>query len=170
MFQKYILIDDVSYTEQDSYLKLLATLNLSELSFNEEELIDRFIANIRWIDNIEVFTELEKIFPTTYRDTINEDYFIEKVSEVIQDEIENTEDSDTYDLIQKVENLENKFSIDYSHEISDLKQKEEDYNGYIESQIDSYIEDRRDFNEPEELNMQEETRIINQIFNSLLDE
>lgn len=170
VFQKYILIDDVSYTEQDSYLKLLATLNLSELSFNEEELIDRFIANIRWIDNIEVFTELEKIFPTTYRDTINEDYFIEKVSEVIQDEIENTEDSDTYDLIQKVENLENKFSIDYSHEISDLKQKEEDYNGYIESQIDSYIEDRRDFNEPEELNMQEETRIINQIFNSLLDE
>ncbi len=169
-FQELILIDEISYTEQDYYIKLLSILDLSNLSFNEEELMDKFILNIKWIDNIEVFTKIEEIFPTTFRDTINDDYFIEKVTEVIQEEIGNTEDSDTYDLIGKIENIETKFDFDYQNEISDLKQKEEEYNGYIESQIDSYIEDRRDFNEPEELDIKEETEIINQIFNSLINE
>lgn len=169
-FQEVILIDEISYTEQDYYVKLLSTLDLSNLSFNEEELMDKFIANVKWIDNIEVFAKMEEIFPATYSDTINNDIFIKKITEVVQEEISNTEDSDSNDLIGKIENIESRFSIDYQNEIRDLKQKEEEYNGYIESQIDSYIEDRRDFNEPEELSIKEETEVINQIFNSLIDE
>lgn len=169
-FQELILINEISYTEQDYYVKLLSELDLSILSFNEEQLINKFISNLNWIDNIEVFSRLNKIFPTTYMESINDESFIEKVTDVIQEEVSNTEDSDTYDIIEKIENIESKFSIDYQEEIQELKQKGEDYDEYIESQIDSYIEDRRDFNEPENLSHIEETEMINQIFNSLINE
>ena len=169
-FQENILLNEISYTEQDYYLKLLSLLDLSKLSFNEEELIDRFISNIKWIDNIEVFAKLEEIFPVTFKDTINDDFFIEKVTEVIQGEIEEVEDSNTYDLIGKLENIENKFSFDFWNEIQELKKKGENYDGYIESQIESYIEDRREFDSSVELSKTEELEIINQIFNSLIDE
>jgi hypothetical protein len=169
-FQERILIDDYSYTEQYAYISLLKILDLTKLTYNEEQLIDKFLENIRWLDNFDTFSELESIFPTTYKDTISDNSFKVKVSEVVNYEIKSVEDSDINDLILKIESVESKYSVDYVDEVEKLKEKEAKYNAYLESQVDSYIDDHRDSDEPKGLSDQEETEAINQIFNSLLDD
>lgn len=169
-FQERILMDDYSYTEQSAYISLLKILDLTKLTYNEEQLIDKFLENIQWLDNFDTFSELESIFPTTYRDTISDSSFKVKVSEVVNDEIKSVDDSDINDLISKIESVESKYSVDYVDEVEKLKEKEAEYDAYLESQVDSYIDDHRDSDEPKGLSDQEETEAINQIFNSLLDD
>lgn len=169
-FQELILIDDYSYTEQSAYISLLKILDLTKLKYNEEQLIDKFLENIIWLDNFDIFSELESIFPTTYKDTISDSSFKAKVSEVVSDEIKSVDDSDINDLISKIESVESKYSVDYVDEVEKLKEKEAEYDEYLESQVDSYIDDQRESDEPRGLSDQEETEVINQIFNSLLDD
>lgn len=169
-FQERILMDDYSYTEQSAYIRLLKILDLTKLTYNEEHLIDKFLENIQWLDNFDTFSELESIFPTTYKDIISDSSFKVKVSEVVNDEIKSVDDSDINDLISKIESVESKYSVDYVDEVEKLKEKEAEYDAYLESQVDSYIDDHRDSDEPKGLSDQEETEAINQIFNSLLDD
>lgn len=169
-FQEIILLDELSYSEQNSYIELLTSLDHLKLTYKEDELFNKFISNIKWIENIDEFVELEKIFPTTYKSITTGESFLSKLTEVINDEINSVEDSDIYELIHKIESIEQKFTIDFQDKINELKQKEEEYNDYLESQIDSYIDEHRDYNEPEDLSEVEETEIITQIFNSLLDD
>lgn len=169
-FQENILLDEYSYTEQSAYISLLKILDLKKLSFNEEQLIDKFLENIQWLDNFKIFSEFESIFPTTYRDTISESTFKVKVNEVVGGEIKSVDGSDINDLISKIESVKSKYTINYPDEIEKLREKEADYEAYLESQADSYIEDRRDSDEPKGLSDAEETEVINQIFNSLLDD
>jgi len=169
-FQENILIDEYSFMEQSAYISLLKILDLNKLSFSDEQIIDKFIENIQWLTNFDIFSEFETIFPTTYRDTIGDDSFKTKVTEVVEDEIKSVDYSDIIDLISKIESVESKFTITYPEEIEKLREKEADYEAYLESQAESYFEDRRDSDEPKGLSDAEETEVVNQIFNSLLDD
>lgn len=169
-FQENILLKEYSYTEQSAYISLLKILDLGKLNFNEEQLIDKFLENIQWLDNFNIFSEFESIFSTTYRDTISKSSFKEKVNEVLDDEIKNVDDSDINDLISKIESIESKYTIAYPDEIERLRKKEAEYDAYLESKVGDYIEDRRNSDELKNLTGAEETEAINQLFNSLLDD
>jgi len=167
-FQKQIYFNNNTYSEQTAYLKLITNLNLNKLEFNEEQLIDAFIQNIDWIDRFELISEFESLFPTTYKDIIGSMSFKTKINTVVKTEIENLDDSDVYDLRTNLENIETTFNVNLSEEIEELNQKESEYEDYIESQVESYIEERRiEKDEAPEIN---ENVVIGEIFNSLLEE
>lgn len=165
------ILPEVNYSsELSSYIELLKMLDLNKLSFNEEQLIDKFLDNVQWLDNFDLFNEFENIFPITYKAKISDSSFKAKVNEVVGDEMRSVDDSDLTDLISKIESIEINYSINYPDEIEELKEKEGDYAAYIDSQADNYIDDQRDSFEAKGLSDREETEAINQIFNSLLDD
>jgi len=66
-------------------------------------------------------------------------------------------------LISKIESVESKYSVDYVAEVEKLKEKEAEYDAYLESQVDSYIDDQRESDEPRGLSDQEETEVIRKL-------
>jgi len=165
-FQKLIYFNDNAYLEQTAYFRLLSNLELDKLKFNENKLIDSFIKNIDWVDRLEFILEFEAIFPVTFKKTIQSSYFKTKIESVIKIEIENTEDSGAFDLKEELSKIESMFNVNLSEEIDELDQLGTNYEGYIESQLESHIEERKpgrnkDF-------MLNENEVIGEIFKSLL--
>ena len=168
-FQDLVILSEDSYLEQSSYLELLSTLELSKLTFSGKVLIEKYIDNIGWIDNIQIFSKIGKIFPSDYQTIVENKTFIDKVSTVVESEIDSVEDSDIHGLIDKIKSLETLFAIDYSTEIEDLQKREIKYNDFLESEIESYIDNQRESDEAKGLSEQEENVIIYKIFNSLVE-
>jgi hypothetical protein len=69
-------------------------------------------------------------------------------------------------LRNQIESFENLYNLDLSDYIAELGERINDYNGYIESQSDSYIEDEIDRIGDKEL---DEGDIIEEIFKSLAE-
>ncbi|MBL0294148.1 MAG: hypothetical protein IPQ04_07740 [Saprospiraceae bacterium] len=145
----------------------MSAIDIKDLDFNEEQLIDSFLNEIHWLDNLDLFSSLEQHFPTTYRDTVNDISFSEKIEKVVKEEIERVEDSDMDNLKSQIESIEAQYNLDLSEYVTDLEKKISDYNDYIDSQVDSYIEDRIDKMEDKEF---DEEDLIEEIFKSLADE
>lgn len=165
-FKELIYLNDYSYSEQSAYIKLLSTLNIKDINFSEEQLIDAFLSKIYWLANLDLFSKLEQHFPKTYRNTVNDTSFTEKIEKVVKEEIEQVEDSDMESLKNQIETIEDKYNLDLSEYVTDLQNKIYDYNEYLDSQVDSYIEDRIDKMEDKEL---KEEDLIEEIFKSLVD-
>jgi len=163
-FKELIYLKDISYSEQSAYISLLSTLNIKDIDFNEEQLIDSFLNEIHWLDNLDLFSRLEQHFPTTYRDTVNDISFSEKIEKVVKEEIERVEDSDMDSLKSQIESIEAKYNLNFSEYVTELGKKISDYNDYIDSQVDTYIEDGIDKMEAKEFN---EEDLIEEIFKSL---
>jgi hypothetical protein len=166
-FKELIYLKDLSYSEQSAYISLLSNLNIKDIDFNEELLIDSFLNEIRWLDNLELFSKLEQHFPTTYKDTVNDSSFSEKIEKLVKEEIERIEDSDMENLKSKIESIESEFNLDLNEYVTELGKKISDFNDYIDSQVESYIEDGFDKMEDKEFN---EEILIEEIFKSLADE
>ena len=166
-FKELIYLKDLSYSEQSAYISLLSTLNIKDIDFNEEQLIDSFLNEIRWLDNLELFSKLEQHFPTTYQDTVNDSSFSEKIEKLVKEEIERVEDSDMENLKSQIESIESEFNLDLNEYVTELGKKISDFNDYIDSQVESYIEDGIDKMEDREFN---EEILIEEIFKSLADE
>lgn len=165
-FETIIYIDDLSYSEQSAYLNLLSTLDNQMIDLNEERLIDTFLEKIYWLDNLELFSQFEMIFPTTFRDTINDRIFREKVEMLVREEIDRVDGSDMDSLKIQIESLESEYKLDLSDYLAELGEKINEYDSYLESRIDSYIEDGIDRFEDREV---DEGEIIEEIFKSLAD-
>lgn len=165
-FETIIYIDDLSYSEQSAYLNLLSTLDNLMTELNEEKLIDTFLEKIYWLDNLELFSQFGMIFPTTFRDTINDRIFIEKVETLVREEIDRVDGSDMDSLKVQIESLESEYKLDLSDYLAELGEKINEYDSYLESRIDSYIEDGIDRFEDREV---DEGEIIEEIFKSLAD-
>nr|WP_321453147.1 restriction endonuclease [uncultured Carboxylicivirga sp.] len=165
-FKSLIYIDDYSYSEQSSYLNLLSDINNQDFEFNEEQLIDSFLDKVYWIDNLDLFSKLSELFPTTYSDTIGDESFNEKVEELVKEEVKNVEDSDMDSLKTEIHSLESIYNLDLHEYSNELSKRIEEYDGYLDSQIDSYIEDRYDRTDYTEYN---DGEIIEEIFKSLAE-
>jgi hypothetical protein len=166
-FKELIYLKDLSYSEQSAYINLLSTLNIQDIDFNEEQLIDSFLNEIHWIDNLKLFSRLEQHFPTTYRDAVNDTSFAEKIEKLVKEEIERVEDSDMDSLKSQIESIESQYNLDLNEYVSELEKKIIEYDAYIDSQVESYIEDGIDKIDDKELN---EDVLIEEIFKSLADE
>ncbi len=164
-FKDIIYLNNLSYSEQSAYINLLSTLNIHDLDLNDERLIDSFLDKIYSLDSIELFLSLEQHFPITFRDTVNDISFLEKIEKVITDEIDRAEDSDMDYIKSQIELIEIKYNFDLSEYVTELEKKISDYNDYIDSQVNSYIEDRID--NIEDKGLIEEDDLIEEIFKSL---
>lgn len=166
-FKGLIYLKDLSYSEQSAYVSLLSSLNFKDIDYNEVQLIDSFLNEIHWIDNLELFSRLEQHFPTTYKDTVNDSAFAEKIEKLVKEEIERVEDSDMDSLKSQIESVESQYNLDLNEYLTELEKRITDYNDYIDSRVDSYIEDGIDKMEDREIN---EEGLIEEIFKSLAGE
>lgn len=166
-FKDLIYLNDLSYSEQSAYLSLLSALNIEEININEKKLIDSFLNEIYWLDNLELFSKLEQHFPKTYKDTVDDTSFSEKIEKLVKEEIERVENSDMESLKSKIESVEVKYNIDLNKYVTELALKISDFNDYIDSQVESHIEDSIDRMEDTELN---DENLIEEIFKSLAEE
>lgn len=166
-FKDLIYLKDLSYSEQNAYISLLSVLNIKDIDFNEEQLVDSFLNEIRCLDNLELFSKLELHFPTTYKVKVNDSSFSEKIEKLVKEEIERVEDSDMENLQSQIESIESEFNLDLNEYVTVLGKKISDFNDYIDSQVESYIEDGIDKMEDKEFN---EEILIEEIFKSLAEE
>jgi hypothetical protein len=105
-FQENIYIDNLSYSEQKSYIDLLQTLNRSRLNYEEEKLIDFHLDKITWLDNLELFYRLKDILPEAYEKVTSDSSFKDKVSEIVAGEISSVDNSDLDSLRNQLEDIE----------------------------------------------------------------
>lgn len=166
-FQDNIYIDDIYYSEQKSYIDLLGNLDLKKLSFNEEQLVDTFLSKLNSLDNLELFAKVEELFPTIYTDTIQEGKFIKKLETAIKKEMTSVEDSDVYSLKSQLETLQHTFDLRFEDQIDELERRDKAYDDYIDSLKESQIDDS--ISKPEENKQMSEERVIEEIFNSLVE-
>ena len=167
-FQKSIYLKSDNYTEQKSYLNLLNHLDLTKLQFDENLLFKHFIQSVSWLDRFELVVELGELFPETYKEILDSDFFKEKVSEVVSYEMDNLNDADIYDLKQSIEKIQESFDLDFQDDMEKLDLKEKEMEDYINHQVESYKEEGR-FERDEDPQINEDM-VINEIFNSLIAE
>jgi len=164
--QKHIHLDDMSYSEQKSYIELLKILDKTKLIIDEEELLTTQVGKISSIDSLELFSQLVDVFPDAYEKVILGSIFKEKVMAVVADEISSAPNSDLESLKGQLEDIESLYDIPLTEEIDDLEKREREYSNYLDSQDESYIEDRTQ--NSRENNELSEDRLIEEIFNSLV--
>ncbi|WP_447642450.1 MULTISPECIES: nSTAND3 domain-containing NTPase [Chitinophagaceae] len=166
-FQKHIYIDDFSYSEHQSYIDLLQNLDKSKLTFEEEKLLEFQLEKITWLDNLELFSKLENIFPTTYEKVTAEQAFVDRVGEIVAEEMSSVDDSDLESFKNQVEDISSLYDLSLAEELEELETRWKDYAARLDFEAESYIEDRtRDADERNEMS---EDRVIEEIFNSLVD-
>lgn len=166
-FQENIYIDDLSYSEQKAYMELLRKLDKSKLTYEEERLIDLHLDKITWLDNLEIFSKLETIFPDSYEKIILNPSFQNKVSQIVATEMLSVDNSDLDSLKTQLEGIETLYNISLADELEYLEKREKEYAAYLDVEAESYIEDRtRDSDSHSEMS---EDRVIEEIFNSLVD-
>ncbi len=166
-FQKHIYIDNFSYSEHRSYFDLLQDLDRSKLFFEEEKLLELQLENISWLDNLELFSRFKEIFPTTYEKVTTEQAFVDKVSEIVAEEMSAVDDSDLESLKSQLEDISSLYDLSLAEELEELETRWKDYAARLDYEDESSIEDRtRDADRPKEMS---ENRIIEEIFNSLID-
>lgn len=166
-FQKHIFIDDFSYSEHNAYINLLQNLDRSKLTFDEEKLLEFQLEKISWLDNLELFSKLENIFPATYEKVTTEQAFLDRVSEIVAEEMSAVDDSDLESLKNQIEDIGSLYDLSLAEEIEELETRRKDYAAREDYEDDSYIEDRTR-NEYDRNEMSED-RVIEEIFNSLVD-
>lgn len=166
-FKDLIYLDDHSYSEQSEYLKLLNKLSTDDIEFNEERLVDSFLSSLSWLDNLDLFSQLESLFPTTYRETIKDKSFHEKVEKLVKSELKQVEDSDMDALQAQLGLIQSIYNLDLSSYTTELSERIKEYDEYIDSQVDSYIEGDIDGIMDKEV---DEDVLIEEIFRSLADE
>lgn len=161
-FQKHILFKD-SF-DNYNYFEILKELDLSRLTFNDEQIIDHYIDNSNWLDDLEYFDNFKEIFPITYKETIVSDNFRDKTKIIVDREVEEIENSDANDVRYKVEKIQSEYDIDLEEVIAILHQKEADMDAYVDHQIEMSMEDRHEREYDVET---KEDELIDEIFNSL---
>ena len=165
-FQKNIYIDDLSYLEQRSYFDLLQALDRSKLKYEEERLIDLHLQKLIWLDNLEIFSKFETIFPEAYQKVVSNTSFKDKILKIVSSELSSTEDSDLDSLRNQLEDVQILYDISLEEQLDILETKEQEYADYLDSQVESSIEDRT--GKTEEQDELSEDRVIEEIFNSLI--
>jgi hypothetical protein len=148
--------------DNNSYFELLKDLDLSKLKINEEEIIDKYLEQSSWIDDIEYFENFKEVFPKTYIDAINTENFIDKANEIIDNELENIEDSEAGEIKNRLEKIQSNFNLDFEDHIYELEKRNSEMEDYIDHQINM----ERDYEKEYEREDREED-IIDEIFNSL---
>lgn len=167
VLQDNININSYSYSEQAAYIDLLGKVDLTRIEHNQEQIIDNLINYAHRTSHFELFARIKNIFPTTYSDTIKEKKFFDKIESVLTEEITSVEDSDLTDLCGRIEGLEILYELGFDDKLNEIKKKEAEYDAYLESQAESYIEERD--GEPEDDRYFDEEKTIAEIFNSLID-
>ena len=94
IMQENLYIRSESYSDRHSYTKLLTDIDLTKLQFEEERLLDWIIEGISWLLDVELFAELEQLFPSQFKEKTQTDNFDKKVSLAVENEINFAGDGD----------------------------------------------------------------------------
>ncbi|PVD52691.1 hypothetical protein DC498_09280 [Terrimonas sp.] len=125
------------------------------------------LEKISWLDNLELFSKLEDIFPDTYEKITTNQVFVDRVGEIVAEEMSSVDNSDLDSLKNQIQGIESLYNLSLTDELEELEKHEKEYAAYLDSEAESYIEDRtRDVDERNEMR---EGRVIEEIFNSLVE-
>jgi DNA polymerase III delta prime subunit len=165
-FQRLIYLVDGGYSEKIAYLRLLSNADLNKLSFDEGRLFSTFIECVDSSLEIQLISRLQYIFPTTFKDTTESSGFENKIKFIVNNEVNNVEDSNASELMDDLSEIQKNLGLDFTDEISVLKDQADIYDESSSSQDETQAEYlKRKTNVTTELSEDEQ---IGNIFSSLL--
>lgn len=162
-----LYINDKSSFEQEAYIDLISKLDLGRLELNTDQAINALVSNLMWIRNVEIFSSIKEVFPEEYAELIVKPEFVEKVNSIIQQELKSVEESDLDTLKSNIQSIEELYNLEYADQIAELEKRESDYENYLESQADSYMDDHREEEGMDPYEKEEE--IISEMFKSFVE-
>lgn len=162
-----LYINDLSSFEQEAYIELISKLDLSRLEINKEQAINSLVSNLTRIRNFEIFSNIKEIFPNEFNKLIITDEFKNKIDKIVNQEMESVEGSDLDSLKIDLENLEELYNLQFPNEIAELERRELDYENYLDSQAESYMEDHK--GEATMNAYEKEEEIINEMYKSFVE-
>ncbi len=166
-FKTKLYINDICSFEQEAYIDLISKLDLGRLELNTIQAINALVSNLMWIRNVEIFGSIKKVFPEEYAELIVKPEFVEKVNCIIKQELESVEESDLDILKSDIQSIEELYNLEYADEIAELEKRESEYENYLESQVDSYMEYHRGVEVMDAYEKEEE--IISEMFKSFVE-
>jgi len=122
LIQENLYLKTDSWYERRSYINLLTDLDRSKLLIDENELLEYFIDDIDYLDDVELFMELESIFPAFYTHTIQTEAFREMLISTIKSEMKNPDDK-LEDLRKQIESIASTFKLSFDQELDELETK-----------------------------------------------
>jgi len=165
-FQKEIYFTTIEYTEQNSYIYLLNNIDLEKLDFDEKKLVREFIKAIEWLDRFELLLDLEPLFPEAYKEITKSNIIQDRVKDILDHELQNLKDADVFDLQQNLDEIEKNYHLNLREESYLLDEKATELEESIDNQVETHIEEGREFKDEPEPNENIDDQ-IDQIFNSL---
>jgi hypothetical protein len=116
--EKIIKINDTD--DLRSYIDCLIHFK-NNLSVNPFYILNTVLNKIEYLSELYTFKRLKDLFPKTYNKFIKKTIFIEQIKDLIKIEIDNIENENISDLISDIEHWESEFNLDFSYEVSKLK-------------------------------------------------
>ena len=138
-----------------------------QISINRSDLVTIKFHTGRLESDGWIFGSIKEIFPEEYAVLIVKPEFVEKVNNIIQQEIKSVEESDLDTLKSNIQSIEELYNLEYADEIAELEKRESDYENYLESQADSYMDDHRGEEGMDAYEKEEE--IISEMFKSFVE-
>ena len=153
------------FSERESYISLLKSSDMKELRHSDSEIIDEFLYNLHWIENIIQLNDLRAIFPITFNDVLRENSFVDIVSEVVSSEIDSLDSSDIASYREQIDKVAELFNISMKEEYERLAELEEETSREIAAEDIPVISSFKSYNGRSYMT---EDQLIDEMFNSLL--
>lgn len=158
-----------SYADRNAYIQLVGKFHQQTKELDSKIIVESFAKQLDSIDALQDFTKLGKLFEPVYTDYIDKEEFIEKVSEIVDSEIQYTEVNNYENLISDIKDIESKYQLDFDTEINELNSKYSEFMEEVDAKVDAEMDDYK-YQEQEHLEkIEQEEREITNLFTSILE-
>ena len=163
--QELIYGIDSHIEEKEEYVSIIENIDLDKVTYEPAKILSALLNNSYYIQDIKLFEKLNFKLYGAYNEFVKSDVFMKRVEEIVDDEINSTEDSEISSLIEEIESLESDFGLSFDDEKQTLQEKDSNYQAYLESQVDNDIERYSSYEEKRD----KEDEQIKEIFTSLIE-
>ncbi|WP_167481721.1 restriction endonuclease [Leptospira congkakensis] len=159
-FIKLLYPNKLNSYEHNLYIQLLKDLKLENL--DEERIIITFLQTIRDLHQLKYFKEFAELFPIKFDEHVKKETFYTYISNLVSEEIQKTDGLFFDSLKEEIEKVESTFNLNLEDQLYELAEKITDYEEFVESQIERYIDEESE----NQYNPMSEDQTISEIFNS----
>lgn len=161
------ILYELSWDRLD-YIELMEQLDLKRFDFDEESVLDSFFCYSENLDDLEVFTRFEAIFPKSYNEWVVSGNFTGIAESIIYNGLEHLTGEEIYEYRNRLDQIMGIFPyLETEKHYEELTRLESQFEDYIDHQIEMGKENRH-FDRHDGDNCSDDT-IIGDIFGSLKD-
>ena len=158
-----------NYSERSAYIQLFDDLDKFDLEINYSEIISSFGKQVDSVEALNQFVELGENSKSEFEEFVNEDSFQNKIDEIIESEIEYTDEYEYDNLAHDIERIENSFGFDSGTRIDDLRVKYSEHMDAADAQAEAEMEDYKIQEHEYHEKLEREDNMITDLFTSLIE-